>query len=149
VSEDRIEEHVIEEETGDVQTSTSSSVVWRWTAMAATFSLVVNITIYFIGVAAGWIPEDMPASTEAFSLVSVALLSVIPVFLFGALMVFLANKAPRASRLFAIILLVVLILSVLLPFLLRDIEPSFRFTLIAMHIVTTGSIFVLTRIPQN
>lgn len=138
-----------EEETGHIQEGVEPRVIWRWTAIAAGVSLVLNLILYFVGVAADWIPEDMPASTETFSLVSVIIVSIIPVLLFGALMVYLANHAPRASRLFTIILLVVLLLAVMVPITLRDIESSFRFTLIAMHIVTAGSIFALTQIPRH
>lgn len=138
-----------EEETGHIHTTVDTSAVWRWTAILAGVSLGLNLILYFVGTSAGWIPEEMPSSTALFSLVSVILASVVPVVLFGALMVFLGNNAPRASRLFAIILLVVLILAVMIPMTLQDIETSFQFTLIAMHIVTAGSIFVLTRIPQN
>lgn len=138
-----------EEETGHIEEGVEPRVIWRWTAIAAGVSLVLNLVLYFVGVAADWIPEDMPASTETFSLVSVIVVSVIPVLLFGALMVYLANYAPRASRLFTIILLVVLILAVMVPITLRDIESSFRFTLIAMHIVTAGSIFALTQVPRH
>lgn len=138
-----------EEETGHVHEGVPANVVWRYTFIMTGVSLVLNMILYFIGTAAGWIPDDMPASTEAFSMVSVILMSIIPVLLFGALMVFIANNAPRASRLFTIILLVVLIISVMIPFTLQDIESSFQFTLLAMHIVTAGSIFALTMLPQN
>lgn len=138
-----------EEESGHVQSSVPSSVIWRYTGILAAVSLVLNLILYFIGTTADWIPDDMPASTEAFSLVSVVLASVIPVVLFGALMVYLANNAPRASRLFTMILLVVLIIAVMVPFTIRDIDTSFQLTLVSMHLVTAGSIFVLTQLPSN
>lgn len=138
-----------EEEAGHMMSSTDSGVVLRWTLILAGVSLVLNMIIYFIGTSAGWIPDDMPESTETFSLVSVILASVIPVLLFGALMAYLANNAPRASRLFTIILLVVLIIAVMIPLTLQDIESSFQLTLIAMHIVTTACAMVLTRLPEN
>lgn len=138
-----------EEEAGHILQTGSSSEIWRFTAILTGVSLVLNLILYFIGMAADWIPEEMPASTEAFSLVSVILMSTIPVVLFGALMVYLANNAPRASRLFTIILTVVLIIAVMIPLTLPDIENSFRYLLVAMHIVTAGSILMLTRTAQN
>lgn len=138
-----------EEETGHIHEGVDRSIIWKYTGILAGVSLVLNLVLYFIGTAANWIPEEMPASTEAFSLVSVILMSVIPVVLFGALMAWLANHAPRASRLFAIILLVVLVIAVMIPFTLQDIDRSFQFLLVAMHVVTAGSIFVLTRTAQN
>lgn len=138
-----------EEETGHIDHGVEPRVIWRYTAILAGVSLALNLILFFIGTAADWIPEDMPASTEMFSLVSVVLASVIPVFIFGALMVFLANHAPRASRLFTIILLVVLLIAVMIPLVLQDIDSSFQFLLIAMHIVTTASIFILTRTAEN
>ena len=138
-----------EEETGHIMNSGDDNNVWRVTGIAAVASLVINIVLYFIGRSAGWIPDDMPDSTETFSLVSVILASVVPVILFGVLMSYLAKNAPRASRLFTIILLVVLIIAVMVPFTLRDIESSFQFTLLAMHIVTAGSILLLTQTAQN
>lgn len=141
--------HDGEEETGHIETGVESSVIWRWTAIAAAVSLIVNLILYFVGVANDWIPDDMPAATDAFNLVTVILASVIPVVVFGALMVYLANHAPRASRLFEIILLVVLIVAVMVPFTLPDIDDSFRYVLVAMHIVTAGTILLLTRLPEN
>ncbi len=138
-----------EEETGHIDRTVDDAAVWRWTGIAAGASLVINLVLYFMGINQNWIPEEMPASTEAFSLVSVILMSVIPVLIFGALMVYLGNHAPRASRLFEIILLVVLILAVMVPFTLRDLEDSFQFLLVAMHIVTAGCILLLTLIPEN
>lgn len=138
-----------EEEAGHIFGTTDSGEIWRQTFMMAGVSLVVNLALYFIGTAAGWIPDDMPASTETFGLVSVILASVIPVLLFGVLMNYLGQHAPRASRLFTIILLVVLIIAVMVPFTLQDIDDSFRYLLLAMHIVTTACIFALTRIPEN
>lgn len=126
-----------------------SNVVWRYTAISAAFSLVVNLAIYVIGAAAGWIPDDLTESTQAFSVVSVILLSVIPVVLFGALMVYLANNAPRASRLFAMIVTIALVLAILFPLLIRDIDSTFRWTLIAMHIVTAGAILGLTQATRR
>lgn len=138
-----------EEEAGHILQTGSSSEIWRFTAILTGVSLGLNLILYFIGTVADWIPEEMPASTEAFSLVSVILMSVIPVLIFGGLMVYLATHAPRASRLFTIILTVVLIIAVMIPFTLQDIEPSFQYLLLAMHIVTAGSIFVLTRTAVN
>ena len=141
--------HDGEEETGHIDTGVEAGVIWRWTAIAAAVSLVVNLILYFVGVANDWIPDDMPAATDAFNLVTVILASVIPVLIFGALMVYLANHAPRASRLFEIIVLVVLIVAVMVPFVFQDVESSFRYVLVAMHIVTAGSILMLTLVPEN
>lgn len=138
-----------EEETGHIMGLTDSGTIWRSTAILAGIALVVNVALFFVGDAAGWIPDDMPTSTETFSLVSVILASTIPVGLFGFLMVYLANHLPRASRLFTIILLVVLLLAVMFPLVLRDIDSSFRMVLVAMHIVTATCILSLTRIPEN
>lgn len=138
-----------EEETGHIHNTVPSGEIWRWTFILTAVSLGLNLIIYFVADSAGWIPDDMPSSTQTFGLVSVILASVIPVLLFGVLMAYLAQHAPRASRLFTIILLVVLILAVMVPLTLQDIDQSFQFTLIAMHIVTTASIMVLTRLPEN
>lgn len=138
-----------EEEAGHIFGTADSGAIWRMTFVMAGVSLALNLILFFVGTAADWIPDDMPSSTEAFGLVSVILASTIPVLLFGALMNYLGHHAPRASRLFAIILLVVLIIAVMVPMTLQDIDRSFQFLLVAMHIVTTGCIFVLTRIPEN
>lgn len=138
-----------EEETGHIDRTVDDAAVWRWTGIAAAVSLGINVVLYFVGRQQDWIPDDMPSSTNGFSLVSVILASVIPVIIFGALMVYLGNHAPRASRLFEIILLVVLILAVMVPFTLQGLEDSFEFLLVAMHIVTAGSILGLTLIPEN
>lgn len=138
-----------EEEAGHIFNTTDTAAVWRNTFVLAGVSLVVNLILFFIGRAADWIPDSMPSSTEAFGLISVILASLIPVLLFGGLMVYLGNHAPRASRLFTIIVLVVLIIAVVVPMSLPDLDNSFRYLLLAMHIVTTGSILVLTRLPEN
>lgn len=141
--------HADEEETGHIEGTVDNAEVWRWTGIATAISLIGNLILYFVGRQQNWIPEEMPASTETFSLVSVILASVIPVVLFGALMIFLGNHAPRASRLFEIILLVTLILAVMVPFTLQDLKDSFQFTLAVMHIITAGSILLLAQVPDN
>lgn len=138
-----------EEETGHIHDRAEPGTIWKATAVLAIASLVLNLGLYFIGMAADWIPDDMPSATANFSLISVILASVIPVIIFGALMVYLANHAPRASRLFTMILTVVLVLAVMFPLVLQDIDSSFRFVLIAMHIVTAGAILLLTRTAEE
>lgn len=146
---DDVNDPLNEEITGHVMTESDSGLIWRYTGMATVASLALNLVLYLIGKSAGWIPDPMPASTETFSLTSVILMSTIPVVLFGALMAYLSGHAPRASRLFTIIVTVVLILAVMVPFTLRDIDDSFRLLLIAMHIVTAGCCLVLTRGTAN
>ena len=134
-----------EEETGHVTTPSSPERIWKFTLAAAVASLVLNLVVYAIGRGAGWIPDDMPESTELFSLVSVIVASILPVGAFGALMVWLDTRAPRSSRLFTIILLCVLLVLVILPFLFRDLDNSFRWVLVAMHVVTASSILAITQ----
>lgn len=138
-----------EEVTGHVMTEADSGLVWRFTAIATVASLVLNLMLYLVGKSAGWIPDSMPSSTETFSLTSVILASVIPVVVFGALMAWLSRNAPRASRLFTIVVTVVLILAVMIPFTLRDIDDSFRLLLVTMHIVTASCCLLLTRTTAN
>lgn len=138
-----------EEETGHIDHGVDPKIIWKATGTLTLVSLGLNLVLFFIGSAANWIPEEMPTSTETFSLISVVLASIIPVVIFGALMVYLANHAPRASRLFTIILTVVVVLAVMIPLVLQDVDSSFRVLLIAMHLVTAGSIFVLTRTAEN
>lgn len=138
-----------EEESGHIENTVDDAAVWKATAVLTIASLVLNLVIYFIGLQADWIPDEMPDSTKAFSLVTVILASAIPVVLFGMLMVWLGNNAPRAARLFTMILLVVAIIAIMVPFTLQGIDDSFQYVLLAMHIVTTGCIFLLTRLSDN
>lgn len=135
----------LEEETGYVTTPSSPQLIWRFTFGAAAASLILNVALYFIGRSVGWIPDDMPESTEAFSLSSVIVFSILPVVAFGAFMIWLDKRAPRASRLFTIILLCVLILLVMVPFLFRDLDSSFRLVLVAMHFITAAAIMSITQ----
>lgn len=146
---DEVHGHFSEEVTGHVMTESPPAIIWRYTIIATIVSFGINLMLYVVGRAADWIPDEMPRATETFSLISVILASVIPVLLFGALMVYLANHAPRASRLFTIVVTVVLIIAVVVPMTLPDIEQSFRFLLVSMHIVTAGSCLMLTRTTEN
>lgn len=133
-----------ENRTGTVEAGVPSDVIWRYTAIAAAVSLIVNTVIYFIGSAADWIPDEIPDSTRSFGLVSVIIVSILPVVLAGGLKVILTRNAPQATQLFIMIVVIVALIAVVLPFLLNNIDTSFRLTLVAMHVVTAGSILAIT-----
>lgn len=139
----------VEEEIGEIESPANAKSVWQNTATMTIVSLVVNVVLFFIGRAAGWIPEDMPQSTETFSLVSVIAASVVPVVILGAIMVYLGTHVPRATRLFTMILMIVVVIAIVVPWILQDIDNSFRVLLTAMHLVTAACALALIRnIPQ-
>lgn len=110
-------------------------VIWRHAAIAAAVAVVLNVIVYFIAESQGWIPDELPSSVENLSLVSTIIASGLAALAAGGLLVLLARNVPESSRLFAMIALVVLVISLIIPFFLAGLDTSLRMTLLIMHVI--------------
>lgn len=117
---------------------TGVGTIARNTVYAIITVLVLNLVVYFISDAAGWIPETLPDSAEAFGLVPVILYSVIPLVLGGALLALLCKWTNHPVIMFALIAAVVFIASLVAPLTLAGAATSFKLVLVVMHVITAA-----------
>src|SRR5690606_41828078 len=59
-------------------TPTERSVIWRNAVVAIVVTLVLNVVLYFVADAAGWIPEHLPERAEQFGLPAVIIYTIVP-----------------------------------------------------------------------
>lgn len=117
---------------------TGPGVIARNTFYAIITVLVLNLVTYFVSDAAGWIPEELPESAEAFGIVPVILYSIIPLLLGGVLLALLCRWTSHPVLMFALIAAVVFIASLAAPLTLAGASTSFKMVLVAMHVITAA-----------
>jgi uncharacterized membrane protein YeaQ/YmgE (transglycosylase-associated protein family) len=115
---------------------TGLGVIARNTLYAVFTVLVLNLVVYFVSDAAGWIPENLPERAEDFGLMPVILYSVIPLLLGGGLLALLCRLTNHPVIMFALIAAVVFIASLVAPLSLAGASTSFKLVLVAMHVIT-------------
>ena len=115
---------------------TGIGVIARNTLYAIVTVLVLNLVVYFVSDAAGWIPETLPESAEPFGLVSIVLYSIIPLVLGGVLLALLCRWTTHPVIMFALIAAVVFIASLVAPLTLAGASTSFKLVLVSMHVIT-------------
>lgn len=117
---------------------TGIGVIVRNTFAAIIVVLILNLALYFIADAAGWIPETLPESAEAFGLGPVILYSIIPLLLGGVLLALLCRWTNHPVLMFALIAAVVFIASLIAPLTIAGASTSFKLVLVAMHVITAA-----------
>jgi uncharacterized membrane protein YeaQ/YmgE (transglycosylase-associated protein family) len=130
---------------------TGFSIIARNTLYAVITVLVLNLVVYFVSDAVGWIPETLPERAEAFGLVTVILYSIIPLLLGGVLLTLLCRWTNHPVIMFALIAAVVFIASLVAPLTLAGTATSFKMVLVAMHVITAvvGSAILLWRVADE
>lgn len=121
--------------TSALSTHTERSTVWRNTAIAIITTLVINVALYFVADAAGWIPEPLPERAEGFGLPAVILYTALPLLAGGILLTFLVMWTSHPVIMFALIAAVVFIGSMIAPLSIAGASTSFRAVLVAMHVI--------------
>ena len=130
---------------------TGIGVIVRNTFSAIVVVLVLNLVLYFIADSAGWIPDTLPESAEAFGLGAVMLYSIIPLVLGGVLLALLCRWTTHPVIMFALIAAVVFIASLAAPLTLAGATTSFKLVLVAMHVITAviGTVILLWNVADE
>lgn len=116
-------------------TPTERSVIWRNAGLAIVVTLILNVALYFIGDAAGWIPDDLPERAEQFGLPAVIGYTIVPLLAGALLLSFLVRLTSHPVIMFSLIAAVVFIASLFAPLSIAGVSTSFRTLLVAMHVV--------------
>jgi uncharacterized membrane protein YeaQ/YmgE (transglycosylase-associated protein family) len=116
-------------------TPTERSVIWRNAGIAIVVTLVLNVVLYFIGDAVGWIPDDLPERAEQFGLPAVIIYTVVPLLAGALLLSLLVRWTSHPVIMFSLIAAVIFIASLFAPLSVAGASTSFRTLLVAMHIV--------------
>lgn len=130
---------------------TERSTVLRNTVVAVITTLVINVALYFIADAAGWIPETLPERADQFGLPAVIMYTVLPLIAGGILLSFLVMWTNHPVIMFALIAAVVFIASLFAPLSIAGASTSFRMVLIAMHLVAAilGTFLLLRNVDDE
>jgi peptidoglycan/LPS O-acetylase OafA/YrhL len=120
------------------QQSRTRSDVMRNTAIAAITTVVLNLVLYVIADAAGWIPENLTGTAENFGPVAIIVSTVLPIILGGILLAVLINRTNHPVLMFSLIAAVTFIASLSAPLTVSGASMSFKAVLVTMHVITAG-----------
>lgn len=116
--------------------ASDNRLVMRNTVTAAVVTLVLNLALYFIGDAAGWIPDELPERAEQFGIPALILYTVIPIIASGLVLTILVHTTNHPVILFCLIASVAFIATLVAPLSIAGASMAFRVFLVALHIVT-------------
>ncbi len=108
---------------------------WRRTGLVIAVAAVMNVAVYLIASAAGveiLVPQG--GSPTPLTMVPVVLFTIVPLVLAAVLLLVLRRVGVSSPRVFAGVVLVVTVLSLLAP-LTADLTGSNKVTLAVMHVV--------------
>lgn len=113
------------------------------TLIGALVSAAINAGLFFIGKGFGAFPEDVliPNQNKPITLVPVIMASILPLLIAGLVMGLLNRFAKKSKLIFNIIAVVLLLLSLINPFMIPAAPLSMPIMLNLMHIVCAGSLF--------
>jgi hypothetical protein len=119
----------------------------RAAPLAAIIAAAVNAAIYLMGKATGKIPDDIliPNANQPLTLVPILVASVLPCLVAGVVMAMIARLTENPFKVFGILTLVILLLSVYTPFAIPNAPMAMIVMLLLMHVVVAGTIFVIFR----
>jgi hypothetical protein len=108
---------------------------WRRTGLVIAVAAVVNVAVYLIARAIGGeILVPMGGAPAPLSVVPVAVSTIIPLVVAAVLLLVLRRVGVSSPRVFAGVVIVVTLLSLLAP-LTADLSVSNKLVLVAMHLV--------------
>lgn len=110
-------------------------MILRNTGIAVIAATVLNVVLYFIGQAAGWVPDPLPESAGTFSLMTVIISTAVPLAIAGGLLMILNDRTRNPLRIFVMIAAIVFIMSLFAPLTVAGTTVAFRMLLVAMHVV--------------
>ena len=116
--------------------ASDNRLVMRNTVTAAVVTLVLNLALYVIGDAVGWIPDDLPERVEQFGIPALILYTVIPIIAGGLVLTILVHTTNHPVILFCLIASVAFIATLVAPLSIAGASMAFRVFLVALHFVT-------------
>ena len=108
---------------------------WRRTGLVIAVAAVINVAVYLIATAAGveiLVPQG--GTPTPLSVVPVVVFTIVPLVLAAVLLLVLRRVGVSGPRVFAGVVVVVALLSLLAP-LTADLTASNKVTLAVMHVV--------------
>jgi hypothetical protein len=120
------------------QQSRTRSDIMRNTGIAAVVTVVLNLIVYFIADAAGWIPDHRTGNAENFGIPAIIVSTIIPIVLGGILLSLLISWTSHPVIMFSLIAAVTFIASLSAPLTVSGADASFKAVLVSMHVITAG-----------
>lgn len=131
--------------------ASDNRLIVRNTITAAIVTLLLNLALYFIGDAAGWIPDELPERAEGFGVLTVILYTVIPIVAGGLVLDFLVHKSNHPVILFCLIASVAFIATLVAPLSIAGASSTFRTFLVVLHLVTVvvGTVLLVRNVAEE
>jgi uncharacterized membrane protein YeaQ/YmgE (transglycosylase-associated protein family) len=120
------------------QQSRTRSDIMRNTGIAAVTTVVLNLIVYFIADAAGWIPDKLTGNAENFGVPAIIITTIIPIVLGGILLSLLISWTNHPVIMFSLIAAVTFIASLSAPLTVSEADTSFKAVMVLMHVITAG-----------
>jgi hypothetical protein len=116
--------------------ASDNRLVMRNTIIAAITTIVLNLVVYFIGDAAGWIPDDLPERADNFGIPAIIVSTLIPIIGGGIVLTLLIHTTTHPVLMFCLISSVVFIATLAAPLSVAGSHRSFATFLVALHVIT-------------
>jgi peptidoglycan/LPS O-acetylase OafA/YrhL len=126
-------------------------LIMQNTMIAAAVTLALNLTLYFIGDAAGWIPDELPERAEQFGIPALILSTVVPILIGGVVLAILVRTTNHPVLMFCLIASVAFIATLVAPLSIAGASTTFRTFLVALHLVTVvvGTVLLVRNVEDE
>ena len=116
--------------------ASDNRLVMRNTVIAAITTVVLNLVVYFIGEAAGWIPDQLPERADNFGIPAILVSTLVPVIAGGIVLTLLIHITTHPVLMFCLIASVVFIGTLVAPLSVAGSSTSFATFLVVLHVIT-------------
>lgn len=109
---------------------------------AILFSILLNTGLYFMGTSTGWLNPNyiLPNASATLTIMPVLLASVLPLLIGVLLFLVLAKLLKNPAKIFWVICILFLAVSMAGPFTLEGADISYKLILCLMHITPAVSL---------
>ncbi|MFZ4613792.1 MAG: DUF6069 family protein, partial [Bacteroidia bacterium] len=118
------------------------SKLFKASLPALLLSVLMNTGLYFMGTSTGWLNPNYipPNATAALTIMPVMLASILPLLIGILLFLVLAKLLKNPAKIFWVICILFLAVSMLGPFNLEGAEVTYKLILCLMHITPAVSL---------
>ncbi|MFN5629802.1 MAG: DUF6069 family protein [Bacteroidota bacterium] len=118
------------------------SKLFKASLPAILFSILLNTGLYFMGTSTGWLNPNyiLPNASAALTIMPVLLASVLPLLIGVLLFLVLAKLLKNPAKIFWVICILFLAVSMAGPFTLEGADISYKLILCLMHITPAVSL---------
>lgn len=132
-------------------TKTSFGNIMKFTGFAIVSSIVINSILFYLGKAAGALPDTVliPNQNAPITIVPIIISSIVPSIIAGLVMALINKFSSKPKKIFNIIAIILVILSFANPFMIPQVPMAMVVVLNLMHIVVAGNLMYFYNKKMN